>query len=391
MFRLCDLVLRCKRETIERNVKRHTCVVTQVLWYGQEFRFYIDVPVSTCSYCLETFAANPLSVDCFPGSPGEAWDVTTAPKEHNPIWFDLDFVTNIEAASNELKRFSVVSWVAWFDIIHKRNLSNIHVDPERLRRCIGDAIREVGYLLSAVSDWPALGVDAYPAGLFSNCGGCWRAGKPCAVEDQQGVVKEEESRSLQSAFIDGNFKTPHLKSQSRVSIVDDTSLPPNHNKFVANSEVIDFMKEDHNQIARDASKTCSDFEADGELGRFSKVYDITGILGLFCRHGYCGVALNMFTGERYAYALMTLYIICIQQGIELEFLWYDINCRFKTRWPKWLHKLREVGFEILPALWGMRFPLPPFHKYAHSASCQEQNNSNNMKGAGRPPGMLVAF
>jgi hypothetical protein len=147
------------------------------------------------------------------------------------------------------------------------------------------------------------------------------------------------------------------------------------------------MAADQNQVPLDPSKTCSDFEADVELGRVSKVYDITGIMGLFCRHGYCGVALNMFTGERYAYALLMLFTVCIEQHIVVLFLWYDINCRFKSRWPKWLRKLEDMKEHCIePAVWNMSFPLPPFHKYAHSARCQQENSASNIEGVGRPPG-----
>ena len=355
-----------------------------MLWFGQDFRFEIIVPVSVCGLCHVAFATDPLSVGCFPGSPGEALDVSTAPIGHSPIWFDLALVTNFEEASNEVKRFSIVAWAAWIDGIHRRNLCNTYVDQDRLRKCLGDAIREVGYLSTALSDWTSLGAKEYPSGLFSNCGGCWRSGKPCTLEGG----KVEASRPLHSAFVDGNFKTPHLRAQCKKNDVTvDKRKPPNRSKFIANTDVMAFMEASQNQVSSDPSKTCSDFEADVELGRVSKVYDITGIMGLFCRHGYCGVALNMFTGERYAYALQMLFKICIEQHIVVLFLWYDINCRFKSRWPKWLRKLEDMKqHRIEPAVWNMKFPLPPFHKYAHSARCQQENSASKFEGVGRPPG-----
>ena len=360
-------------------------LVSQVLWYGQEFRFELSVPVEVCLFCQDTFTADPLSVGCFPGSPGEAWDVSTAPTGHVPIWFDLDLVTNLESASNEVRRFSVLTWAAWIESIHRRNLCDTFLDSDRLRKCLGDAIREAGYHSCALTDWKALGAKAYPTGLFSNCGGCWLAGQPCKLDGKP----LELSRPLHSVFVDGNFKLPHLKGQTKQLLTEDSleqSTPPNNSKFIPNSVVLSFMREKHNIVSKEANKTCSDFEADAEIGRFSKVYDITGIMGVFCRHGYCGAAINMFTGERYCYALLVLYVISIQQQIVVTFLWYDINCRFKSRWPKWLANLEFMGYNVLDAVWSMRFPLPPFHKYAHSAGCQLENSCGNMKGAGRPPG-----
>ena len=252
-----------------------------MLWFGHDFRFEIVVPVIACEICQDTFTVDPVSVGCFPGSPVEAWDVSRAPVSHMPIWFALDLVTNLEAASNDLRRFSVVTWASWIEGIHKRNLcghaKEEQVAPDRLRRCLGDAIRELGYQLFAL-DASVVAVEGYPSGPFSDCGGCWRAGLPCEFESG----KQEEKRPLHSAFADGNFKVPHLRNQSKQKITEDASLPPNHKKFVPNLEVMEFMDATWNTVARDTSKTCSDFEADAELGRQSKVYDITGIMGLFC-------------------------------------------------------------------------------------------------------------
>lgn len=297
--------------------------IVKVLWFGHEFRFYLNVPVKVCSSCLQKVTVNPVSIGCFPGSPREAWDVGTTPAGHVPLWFSLGLVADVEEASNELKRFSVLTWAAWFDGIHRRNFCDIFLDPERLRRALADVLLEYGYLADALGDLKRLGADEYPTGLFQECGACWMAGKPCEINGYH-----QDSRPLHSAFVDGLFKQAHLASQTKLPITQDAELPPNHRFFVPNLENIAFQKAPHNQVARDAAKTCSDFEADAELGRKSKIYDITGIMCVFCRHGYCGLALNMFTGERYSYALLLLYHICIQQQIIILFFWYDINCRY---------------------------------------------------------------
>ena len=355
--------------------------VIKVLWVGIEFRFSVDVPISVCSFCGDVFTVDAFELGCFPGSPGEAANLATTPEGHEPIWFDLSLVESFEGASNRIKRFSVVVWASWLDDIHTRNRCEAYVGLPRLRKCLGDALREYGYIEQHTSDFKKLGVDTYPSGVFGQCGGCWSAGKECTIGE-----KHEASRPLHSGFIDGCFKMPHLRNQTKTPITQDYSLPPNHSKFAPNHSIFEFSNKEDNVLGTVDTKGCSDFEADGELGRKSEVYDITGIMGMFCRHGYCGIALNMFTGERYMYGLFMLYLLCIQRQIVVLFFWYDIGCRFKSRWPKWLNNMESSGEHVDEALRGMSFPLPPFHKYAHSAACQMANSSSGMEGAGRPPG-----
>jgi hypothetical protein len=65
--------------------------------------------------------------------------------------------------------------------------------------------------------------------------------------------------------VDGNFKLPHLKGQTKRLLTEDSleqSTPPNNSKFTLNSVVLSFMREKHNIVSKEANKTCSDFEAD---------------------------------------------------------------------------------------------------------------------------------
>ena len=97
--------------------------------------------------------------------------------------------------------------------------------------------------------------------------------------------------------------------------------------------------------------------------------------------------LNCFTGERYSYALLVIFL-CTSL-MPMAFFWYDVNCRFKSRAQRWL-KYRQCNNLPVPA--GLaggglpQFPLPPFHRYMHSAVCQQANDCTAMLGSGRPPG-----
>jgi hypothetical protein len=145
------------------------------------------------------------------------------------------------------------------------------------------------------------------------------------------------------------------------------------------------MHDPDHKVTKSATKSCHDFNADAELGRKSRIYDITGVVASFCRHGYCITAMNCFTGERYAYAMLVLYKIFILHQIEVSFFWYDINCRFRKTYSRWL-ALMDSQERDTSCAHATRFPLPVFHKYAHSAQCQMENNSSIMVGAGLSPG-----
>ena len=80
-----------------------------------------------------------------------------------------------------------------------------------------------------------------------------------------------------------------------------------------------------------------------------------------CRHGFVASLLNSFTGERHAYAILFVSHI-LQQGIRLQFLWYDINCRWAISFRRWLEE-QPAHIQLLAG--ELQFPLPPWHLFAH--------------------------
>lgn len=80
-----------------------------------------------------------------------------------------------------------------------------------------------------------------------------------------------------------------------------------------------------------------------------------------CRHGFVAHLLNSFTGERHAYAILFVSLI-LEQGIPLQFLWYDINCRWANSFWKWL-ETQPADIQRLAR--DMQCPLPPWHLFAH--------------------------
>ena len=85
------------------------------------------------------------------------------------------------------------------------------------------------------------------------------------------------------------------------------------------------------------------------------------ITALGACHGHIINLMNIFTGERYAYAALFVLRL-LQAGIRPEFVWYDINCR----WSIFFKRFMEAQPEELRALVeGLQFPLPVWHLYAH--------------------------
>ena len=55
---------------------------------------------------------------------------------------------------------------------------DVPLNYDTLRKRLGEAVREYGYLMAAQADLQSLGVSNYPKGLLSDCGGCWEAAQP---------------------------------------------------------------------------------------------------------------------------------------------------------------------------------------------------------------------
>jgi hypothetical protein len=90
-------------------------------------------------------------------------------------------------------------------------------------------------------------------------------------------------------------------------------------------------------------------------------YAITGLGTAICRHGFVLKLLNIFTGERHAYATMVMQCFLFA-NIAVLFLWYDIACRWSKSFAKWLEKQPE-RIRALGA--ATRCLIPPWHVFAH--------------------------
>lgn len=82
--------------------------------------------------------------------------------------------------------------------------------------------------------------------------------------------------------------------------------------------------------------------------------------------------MNIFTGEKYGYATLFIYLMLVTFAVPILFIWYDINCRYQAYFLKWVECAPAELYQYLRQLLDMfhlLFPIPPFHKYAHRYDC----------------------
>ena len=136
----------------------------RVLYVGVTHRFVVEVPVRLCGACGCAFSCCPLDLDCLPGSAIEAWNIVGCKKDHTPIWFSMGLVKFFEQGTNLMRRFSVYKAAEWLDRTHVDNGCTTVVAFDKLRKCLGVAIREWGYMMCQMNNMTALGVHEWPTG-----------------------------------------------------------------------------------------------------------------------------------------------------------------------------------------------------------------------------------
>jgi Kyakuja-Dileera-Zisupton transposase len=101
--------------------------------------------------------------------------------------------------------------------------------------------------------------------------------------------------------------------------------------------------------------------------------DRTGLFGAFCDHGILPMAATMTKGENMRYLIMFLQIMLMAFVVPVG-LFYDINCRFRPSWLKFLCTAHGLDPEVAAAAEQMHLPLPTFHAGMHNAACRQANS-----------------
>lgn len=85
---------------------------------------------------------------------------------------------------------------------------------------------------------------------------------------------------------------------------------------------------DNTPGANDAATTrylCNDFAAGEGSARRTGKEDISGLMGLFCRHGIPGLFCNIHGGERYIYAKFLLFYLTVYMHTTVLYTFYDVG------------------------------------------------------------------
>ncbi|KAE8222257.1 hypothetical protein CF319_g4510 [Tilletia indica] len=178
--------------------------------------------------------------------------------------------------------------------------------------------------------------------------------------------------------VDGNFSQ---KRKSRENVATRQPLPPR--RFLSHQQVRtveDRLKTRNlNQSVTGRGHDCSakvkaadPLAAKGAAG----VHDVTGVMGLCCRHDHPLVFCDITTaGERHHYAVALVLALTDALGSTLRHLgvMYDIGCRFANN---------ERVKRILPDTVRITWTIPLFHVYGHTSGCQAKYSPRRVEGMG---------
>lgn len=176
------------------------------------------------------------------------------------------------------------------------------VQPDTVRKQLGKAFQEYTVVETILQDQGMYFSNNQPDKGFSECPACQGSqeylkkvaiSKICKSKSMDSINLEENHVGIMhSIYIDGHFGIPHLAAAGKAT----QFKPPMQKKLFSDDEVKSYLEEPATRLPGERSTSCADFSADSMLARTSKMYDRTGILGGFCRHGSLIVVLNMLTG-----------------------------------------------------------------------------------------------
>ena len=91
-----------------------------------------------------------------------------------------------------------------------------------------------------------------------------------------------------------------------------------------------------------------------------------------CRHSIVAVMMDIWTGERYIYPAIMLYMLLVTYAIPILVVWYDINCKFGAWFKRWAQGFPPLLTTLSRLPGGSpSFPLPCFHRYSHRQASQQ--------------------
>lgn len=353
----------------------------------------IPVPVYACSVCDEQFHRSPISVGAFPATPVKSVDLTSAGTGDKPAWLDMRM---LELYFHEQYSCPQMSEEGLCKAVNAMPGSPAAV---RLQGFLQDVLPEWLRLRERLADPATLGCADYPLrkGLFGCCGACAEAGpeKPLHSVHFDGVFKLKtyafaapvQNESGPDAVVCGCRVVP-----ATAPAVDGAALFPKAPNITGTRAFCDYLQDFMRGEAgkEPGANHCANLKAASEESKSKVHLSERGLFGALCSHGFFILGAIMELGERYAFAILLLYVIAKEQQCKVEFAWYDIGCRFGPYLERYIRELEAAGLEadIISCLKDTKSPLPTWHEICHVLSCRATYSSRNFPGAGTGVGDL---
>uniref|UniRef100_A0A7S3QP61 CxC3 like cysteine cluster domain-containing protein n=2 Tax=Dunaliella tertiolecta TaxID=3047 RepID=A0A7S3QP61_DUNTE len=334
----------------------------QAVYNGVDFAFPLLIPVWRCLGCQQEFLPQPIHVGCFGSTPI---------RPHT--WFDLKLFHQYAV----LFRHGT-SCTAYVEGLNSSSSCfGVHgghaVDPEVFQGAYF-AFRRVTDQLNSLK---GLGVeiDSSPLHVCPICSPRPDEGDPYAV----------------SLAMDAVNKCSHLAHAG-----NDMELKPYiHNFFgKGEQEVADLEKKGCLDSIKSFKQHTSLLEGDDlevsncgsrlrcarEGSKATTMYDVNGLLGATCAHGFAlpDLFCNMRRSENFTFYLVLLKHI-VKECPSVKHVYIDFGCRLAKTWTWYLQALDK---ELPPSAVDLRIMVNWMHAASHDMSCQLENSGRFQKDAG---------
>ncbi|KAF5829013.1 hypothetical protein DUNSADRAFT_16713 [Dunaliella salina] len=114
--------------------------------------------------------------------------------------------------------------------------------------------------------------------------------------------------------------------------------------------------------------------------KVSQMYDINGLLGCTCAHGFAipNYFCNLPRAEKYTFYMVLLKYM-VQECPSLKNVYIDFGCRLSKTWER---HLQDLGENVPATANAVRIMMNWLHASSHDLSCQILNNGRFMEGTG---------
>lgn len=229
----------------------HLHTAAKVLVVSITQRFQLRVPRFQCVNCGLEYSIKPTQLGCLPCTPVEGWDLVAA-GDSQVTWVDLQLAQLCDLMVVVQRRQSIEAIVDIVDGLHNLNNCSTPLNLNTFRKQLSDVMVEYSYIVCETKDMAAMGVEGFPDGALSQCGGCWEV----SLQPEDGGAR----KPLEAVCFDCIFKVPLLSTVA--DKYGEDAVPHNHKYFLKDVSVKRFVANPAAAAVPDADKACADFHAD---------------------------------------------------------------------------------------------------------------------------------